>query len=87
MNECTTQIITCTDYRKVTYIIVIRPSIDHYHHLKLYISSTKGTRVTDMYMFIPTKFGLPANVAANRATTAIEEFVAALKTPKEKNTF
>ena len=58
--------------------------MDHYRHLTSYIPSTRGSRVTDTYVFIPTKFDLPENTAADRTTTALEEFVAAFNDPQTK---
>ena len=47
-----------------------------------YIPTTKGNRHTDTYVFIPSKFELPENIAADRATTALEEFTAAMKSKR-----
>ena len=44
-----------------------------------YLPSTRGNRHTDMYVFVPSKFELPQNAAADKATTALEEFTAATK--------
>ena len=44
-----------------------------------YIPSTRGNRHTDTYVFIPSKFELPKNTAADRATKALKEFTAAMK--------
>ena len=37
-----------------------------------------------MYVFLPTKFELPANAAADRATAALEDFTTAIKQPTTK---
>ena len=59
--------------------------MDHYHHLTFYIPSTRGTRVIDTYVFIPKKKNdLLENTSADRATTALQEFVAALNDPQMK---
>ena len=51
------------DHGKVGYII--GPSPKHYQRMCFNIPTTQGTRHTDTYVFIPLKFELPANVAAD----------------------
>ena len=58
--------------------------MEHYRELTFYVPSTRGIRNTDTYVFLPTKFELPANAAADRATAALEEFTSAIKQPKTK---
>ena len=59
-----------TDHGKIGY--VIGPSMKHYRHLNYYIPSTHGTINTDVYVFIPSTFELPANMAADRVTAALK---------------
>ena len=54
------------------------PSKLHYRHLDFYIPETRATRVTDTYVFLPTKFELPATAMADQTTMALEELTAAL---------
>ena len=58
------------DHGKVGY--VVGPSQQHYRHLNFYIPATRGNRDSDTYAFILSKFKLPKNVVADRATTALE---------------
>ena len=71
VHEQTTQQQSHADQGKIGY--VIRPS-PHF-----YLPTTRGNRHTDTYVFIPSKYELPVNAAADRATTALEEFTAAMK--------
>ena len=64
---------------------VIGNSLKHYQHLYFYIPSTRGKRHTDTYVFIPSKFKLPKNTAADRATTALEEFTTAMKAKRNRD--
>ena len=82
IHERSNQQRTFADHGKNAFIIVL--AMHHYHELTFYIPSTRGTRITDTYMLIPSKYKLPANVAADRATTALEEFTAAIKKPATK---
>ena len=50
-----------------------------------YIPSTRGNVHTDTYIFIPSKFELPKNAAADRATKALEEFTAAMKAKRNRD--
>ena len=50
-----------------------------------YIQTTRGNRHTDTCVFIPSKFELPTNAAANRATKALEEFTAAIKSKRNQD--
>ena len=68
---------THADHGKIAY--VIGPSMHHYRHLNFYIPETRGTRDSDTYVFLPTKFELPHTAAADRATQALEEFTAAIR--------
>lgn len=56
--------------------------MEYYRELTFYVPSTRGIRNTDMYVFLATKFELPANAAADQATAALEDFTAAIKQPK-----
>ena len=47
-----------------------------------YIQTKRRNRHTDTYVFIPSKFELPANAASNRATKALEELTAPMKSKK-----
>ena len=53
--------------------------MEHYQELTFYVSSTKGVRNTEKYVFIPTKYALLETAAADRATVALEEFTDAIK--------
>ena len=79
----TTQRRSHADHGKIGY--VIGPSPQHYRHMYFYLPSTTGNRHTDTYVFILSKFELPANAAADRATTALEEFTAAMKTKRNRD--
>ena len=61
---------------------VIGQSPQHYRHMNFYVPSTRGNRHTDTYLFIASKFELPENAAADRATKALEEFTAVMKETK-----
>ena len=76
VHERSVQRRTFADHGKIGY--TIGPSIDHYRHLNFYIPETRATRVTDTYVFLPTKFELPATAMADRTTMALEELTAAL---------
>ena len=52
------------DHGKVGY--VIEPLPQQYWHIYFYIPTTRGNRHTDTYVFIPSKFELPKNAAADR---------------------
>ena len=65
------------NHGKIGY--VIGPSPQHYCHMYFYIPTTRGNRHIDTYVFIPSKFELPANAVADRATKALEEFIVAMK--------
>ena len=80
VHERSTQRKSHADHGKIGY--VTGPSLEHYRHLQFYIPETRGTRVTDTYVFIPTKFELPKNAAADRATQALEEFIQAINSKK-----
>lgn len=71
------------DHGKVGY--VIGPSPQHYQHINFFIPTTRGNRHTDTYVFIPSKFELPENAAADRATKALEEFTAAMKSKRNRD--
>ena len=73
---------TFADHGKIAF--VIGPAMEHYRELTFYVPSTRGIRNTDTYVFLPTKFELPANAAADRATAALEDFTSAIKQPKTK---
>jgi len=51
----------------------------HYRHLNFYIPETSGTRNSDTYVFLPTKFELPQTAATDQATQTLEEFTAAIQ--------
>ena len=53
--------------------------------MNFYIPTTRGNRHTDTYVFIPSKFELPANAAADRVTKALEEFTAAMKSKRNRD--
>ena len=74
---------TFADHGKIGF--VIGPATQHYRHLTFYIPSTRGTRITDTYVFIPSKFELPANAAADRSTVALEEFTNALNSKRSRD--
>ena len=76
VHERSAQRRTFADHGKIGY--TIGPSIDHYRHLNFYIPETRATRVTDTYVFLPTKFELPATAMADRTTMALEELTEAL---------
>ena len=63
VHERITQRRTHADHGKIGY--VIGPSPKHYRHMYFYISTTRGNRHTDTYVFIPSKFELPANAVAD----------------------
>ena len=44
-----------------------------------YIPTTRGNRHTDTYVFMPSKFELPENAAADQVTKALEEFTTVTK--------
>lgn len=44
---------------------VIDPAMEHYGELTFYVPITRDIRNTDKYVFLPTKFELPANAAAD----------------------
>ena len=73
---------TFADHGKIAF--VIGPAMEHYRELTFYVPSTKGIRNTDTYVFLPTKYALPKTAAADRATTALEEFTDAIKKPATK---
>ena len=50
-----------------------------YQHLQFYIPETRGKHNTDTYAFLSTKFKMPTNTNILCASTALEEFVGALK--------
>ena len=76
VHERSTQRRTFADHGKIGY--TIGPCKLHYRHLDFYIPETRATRVTDTYVFLPTKFELPATAMADRTTMALEELTAAL---------
>ena len=76
VHERSAQRRTFADHGKIGY--TIGPSKLHYRHLDFYIPETRATRVTDTYVFLPTKFELPATAMADRTTLALEELTAAL---------
>ena len=76
VHERSAQRRTFADHGKIGY--TIGPSKLHYRHLEFYIPETRATRVTDTYVFLPTKFELPATAMADRTTLALEELPAAL---------
>ena len=82
VHERTGQRSSHADHGKIGY--VIGPSPQHYRHMKFYIPSTRGNCHTNTYVFIPSKFDLPENAAADRATKALEKFSAAMKSKKIK---
>ena len=57
------------DHGKIVY--VIGPAMHHYRHLEFYIPETRGLRKSDTYVFLPTKFEMPATAAADSLITAI----------------
>ena len=71
------------DHGKVGYIIGNSPQ--HYRHLYFYLPSTRGNRHIDTYIFIPSESELPENSAADRATTALEEFTAAMNAKRNRD--
>ena len=77
VHERTGQRQSHADHSKVGYVIGKSPN--HYRHLYFYLPSTRGNQHTDIYVFVPSKFELPANAAAERAKAALEEFTAAMK--------
>ena len=83
VHERTGQCRSHADHVKVGY--VIGNSSKHYCHLYFYLPSTRGNRHTDTYIFIPSKFELPQNAAADRATTVLEEFTAAMKAKRNRD--
>ena len=83
VHERTGQRRSHADHGKVGYVIGNSPQ--HYRHLYFYLPSTRGNRHTDTYVFIPSKFELPANAAADRATIALEEFTVAMKAKRNRD--
>ena len=83
VHEQTRQRELYADHGKVGYVIGNSPQ--YYRHLYFYLPSTRGNRHTDTYVFIPSKVELLANAAADRATTALEEFTAAMKANRNRN--
>ena len=71
------------DHGKVGY--VIGPSPQHYWHIYFYIPAITRNHHTDTYIFIPSKFELPENVTVDRATKALEEFTAAMKSKQNQD--
>lgn len=64
--------------------IVIGPAMQNYRELTFYVPNTRGIQNMDTYVFLPSKFELTVNEAANKATVALEEFTAAIKKPEIK---
>ena len=56
----------------------VGPAMHHYCHLEFYIPASRGVRKSDTYVFLPTKFELPASAAADRMTIALEELTNAI---------
>ena len=73
------------DHGKIGY--VIRPAKDHYRHLQFYIPETRGIRVSDTYVFLPTKYEMPATAEADRLTLALEEVTEAISNRNEQLPF
>ena len=47
------------------------------------MQETRGIRDSDTYVFLPTKFEMPATAAADRMTVALEELTSAIKKHKD----
>jgi len=73
------------DHGKIGY--VIGPAMHHYRHLEFYIPASRGVRKSDTYVFLPTKFELPASAAADRMTIALEELTNAITNHKDEIPF
>ena len=69
------------DHGKIGY--VIGPSENHYRHLQFYMKETRGIRDSDTYVFLPTKFEMPATAAADRMTVALKELISTIKKHKD----
>ena len=76
VHEHSSQHRTFADHGKIEY--TIGPNKIHYRHLDFYIPETQGTRVTDTFVFLPSKFELPATAMADQTTMALEKLTVAL---------
>ena len=83
VHERTSQRRPHADHGKVGYMN--GPSPQHYQHVYFYIPTTRGHRYTYTYVFTPLKFELLENAAADRATRALEEITAAIKSKRNQN--